>query len=74
MQWTSPYKDTLSPPRTGPAPAVQGPLDMFTHVHYVARTIGKAGGWHSTGMPSCYFINREIVIPTQPLSFAQQHQ
>ena len=22
-------------------------------VHYVAPTVGKAGGWHLTGMPSC---------------------
>ena len=29
--------------------------DMFKKfVHYVAHTVGKAGGWHSTEMPSFY--------------------
>ena len=27
------------------------PLDMFTLVHYVANTLGKAGDWHSTETP-----------------------
>ena len=28
-------------------------MSMFRLVHYEARTVGKAGGWHCTGMLSC---------------------
>ena len=42
----------------------QGPLDMFKLVQYVARTVGKAGGWDSTQMHSyfqfTYYINLEV--------------
>ena len=28
---------------------------MFNLVPYEARTVGKLGGWHPTGMLSCYY-------------------
>ena len=34
-------------------PHSTGTPDMFKLVHYVVRTVGKAGGWHSTEMLSC---------------------
>ena len=42
------------------------PKDMFKLVQYVTRTVGKAGGWYSTEMPSCsivmFYRNIELCI------------
>ena len=56
---TGPWRAPPPPPRAGPKPSLY-PLNLFnldlTHQTFKPDivTIGKAGGWHSTEMPSCY--------------------
>ena len=47
--------------------AVQGP---FTLIHYVTRTVRKAGVWHSTEMSSClYYLLVANIVGLQTYMF-----
>ena len=54
--WTSLYRAPLDLFRliqVEPHCTGTHPPNMFTLAHYVAPTVGKTSGWHSSEMPSC---------------------
>ena len=48
-------------PSPAPFPWEDPAPDIFKLVHYVARTVRKADGWHSTERPSCYLVSSSFI-------------